>query len=583
MQYPRRVKTSRALTLTALLLSLAALLPELLPSAAVWEELARYLDFLLLAVLITEMLLDARSHGRIGEYLRQSILPTAFLLVFLLLAAYGRMGIAGDGTGRIIALARGVIVLRSGLLLLGVFRRLRRFSVFFETVTFHPAQTILYSFIGAIVIGTLLLMLPVTTTDSGGLGLLNALFTATSAVCVTGLVVVDTAGLTLWGQLIVLLLIQAGGLGIMIISYFSLFAARQRVSLEEKMLLSYILDERNMNAVAGRVKAIIYTTLLIEAAGTLLLLPGMRSAAGDTEASGIFYAIFHSVSAFCNAGFALFSDSLTRFADNPAVITTVAVLIILGGLSFSVLVNAGETAFDAFRRRISPRSVPSAAPRLSLNSRVVLHGSGLLLITGLLLFYLLAHGGTLAAMPTGSQYLQAFFQSVTLRTAGFNTVAVGELSVTALLVLIPFMFIGGASGSTAGGIKVNNAAIIAAYIRATFTGDRSVVISQYSVGRERVNRAFLVFYFGIAAIAIGTVLLSAAEEFALEQLLFEAVSAFGTVGLSTGITGELSAPGRIIIILLMYIGRVGPLTILAAASRPSKGLDISYPRGDILL
>jgi len=579
-----------------LLLAATALLPALLPGTGAWRQAAAYADYLLLVLLLAEIILDARRFSTPFMYLRRSAVPLLLALLFVLLLLYSRLLLPTEAAGRVAALTRGVLVLRNVLLLLRVFRRLHRLSSFFETITLHPAQTILYSFLGVIIIGTLLLMLPMTTPE-GGLPPLGALFTATSAVCVTGLIVVDTAtALSFWGQLIVLVLIQIGGLGIMIISYFSLFAARQSVSLEEKVLLSYILDERNMNAIAGRVKLIIYTTFLIEGLGAVLLFPAMRRAAAAGIGDGIFYALFHSISAFCNAGFSLFSDSLTGFSSDPVVIGTTALLIIFGGLSFSVLANLGEIAADAagrlqLRTRLAfarGRAVRrdtggGKPPKLSLNSQTVLRGTGLLLAAGLLLFYLLAHTGVLAELPTGAQYLHSFFQSVTLRTAGFNTVAIGNLSVTALLVMLPFMFIGGASGSTAGGIKINNAAIMSAYIRSVVAGRQSVVISHHSVSRTRVNRAFLVFLFGTAAVSVGTLLLSAVESFALERILFEAVSAFGTVGLSTGITAQLSAPSRWVIIALMYVGRVGPLTILAAASRPQKGVEISYPHGEILV
>jgi trk system potassium uptake protein TrkH len=494
-----------------------------------------------------------------------------------------------------------VQLLRLPRLLLSTLRRLRRLSTLFEALTLHPAQTILFSFLAVILTGTLLLMLPFTTPEGAALSPLDALFTATSAVCVTGLIVADTAArFTLGGQIILLLLIQIGGLGIMIISYFSLFAARQKVSLEEKVLLSYILNERNMNALAGRVKSIILATFLIEGAGTLLLFPAMRETL-DSPGGGIFYAIFHSVSAFCNAGFALFSDSLEGFSGDATVTLTVAALILLGGLSFSVIANLWEMGHSRLAE-ISRRTIAHHLPRsgsalyrklgpkkglervrLSLNSLTVLRGTGILLIAGLLLFYLLEHTGVLARMPAGQQYLHALFQSVTLRTAGFNTVAIGRLGTASLLVMLPFMFIGAASGSTAGGIKINNVAIMTGYIRSVLSGRETVTIANYSIGRNRVNRAFLIFFFGIGAVGLATVILSVSETFALEQILFEAVSAFGTVGLSTGITGELSATGRLVIVVLMYVGRVGPLTILAAASRPSPGTEISYPRGEILV
>ncbi len=420
------------------------------------------------------------------------------------------------------------------------------------------------------------MMLPFAVRGGSGLSPIDALFTATSAVCVTGLIVVDTAAaFSVWGRVILLLLIQIGGLGIMILSYFALFSARQRISLEEKLLLSYLLSEKNMNQLAGRVRSIIFATFLIEGLGALLLFPYfLESRGGGAEA--FFYALFHAVSAFCNAGFALFSDSLEGMRGSLVVNFTVAGLIIFGGLGFSVL----SESCSRLRERVkgSQMKIP-----LSLNTQIVLIGTGILLLLGTLLFYGLEHDGVLAELPTGTQYLAAFFQSVTLRTAGFNTVAIGSLAGGSLLVMMLFMFIGAAQGSTAGGIKINTVAVIAAYVKSVLTGRRDVVLSKYSVDLRQVQKAFLVFLFALSTIFLGVCLLSFFEEESLEKLLFEAVSAFGTVGLSTGITKALSSAGKAVIIVLMFFGRLGPLTILSAAAKSKKRAAVSYPRGDISL
>jgi len=480
----------------------------------------------------------------------------------------------------------------------------------FQGFTLKPAHTILLSFLFVILVGTLLLMLPMSTpaiggaggagkSGAGGLSPIDALFTSTSAVCVTGLIVVDTAGaFSLWGKIVLLLLIQIGGLGIMILSYFTLFSARQRVSLEEKMMLSYMLSEENMNRLSKRIASIIYATFIIEALGALLLLPAFSAARGDAG-DALFFAVFHAVSAFCNAGFALFSDSLESFGGNPLVNGTVAVLIIIGGLSFSVIVEVSGrgacylkrlwfSVSEAFRRGGKKRLFedrrsfyPAPPKKFSLNSRVVLIGTGLLLVLGMLLMYLTEHTGTLAQLPTGRQYLAAFFQSVTLRTAGFNTLPIGELATGTLLIMMLFMFIGAAQGSTAGGIKINTLAVIYSYVQSVLSGRSDVVLYRYSISPEHVQKAFLVLLFGFISIAGGSIILTFTETAPLQELLFETVSAFGTVGLSTGITGRLSTAGKLVIIVLMFLGRLGPLTILAAAARPNKGVTASLPRGDI--
>ncbi len=577
----RSLKNNTVFVITALLLSIGTLIMEFVFIGTLYARIAWYLDFLIMALLITEIISEIRTSRGLKEYLRRNIPTLLFFAVFLVLFLYSKVTYILLEQNRIENVSRGVIIVRNGFILLKVFSRLKRLSSFFESIATQPAQTILFSFQMVILAGTLLLMLPFATNVQGGLGFIDALFTATSAVCVTGLIVVDTAtAFTLWGQLVILTLIQIGGLSIMIISYFTLFSIRQKVSYQDKLLLSYMLSEQNMNQLSKRVKTIIYTTFGIEAIGALLLSSAFHLPGGPWQET-LLLSVFHSVSAFCNAGFALFTTSLEAFSDSLLVNATVAALIVLGGISFAVLTNfysiAGSRIKAFFRPTMTKRE------QVSLNTYVVIIATPLLILVGMLLFYGLEHGNTLAKLPLGEQYLAAFFQSVTLRTAGFNTLPIGNLTTTTLLCMLPFMFIGAASGSTAGGIKINNAAIMYAYLKSVLLNQDSIILRRNSLSRSHVNKAFLVFFFGVFTVSIGTIILSATEAAPLQEILFETVSAFGTVGLSTGITGTLSIPGRVVIIVLMFVGRLGPLTILAAASQPEKSVQISYPRGNILL
>ncbi len=577
----RSLKNNTVFVITALLLSIGTLIMEFVFIGTLYARIAWYLDFLIMALLITEIISEIRTSRGLKEYLRRNIPTLLFFAVFLVLFLYSKVTYILLEQNRIENVSRGVIIVRNGFILLKVFSRLKRLSSFFESIATQPAQTILFSFQMVILAGTLLLMLPFATNVQGGLGFIDALFTATSAVCVTGLIVVDTAtAFTLWGQLVILALIQIGGLSIMIISYFTLFSIRQKVSYQDKLLLSYMLSEQNMNQLSKRVKTIIYTTFGIEAIGALLLSSAFHLPGGPWQET-LLLSVFHSVSAFCNAGFALFTTSLEAFSDSLLVNATVAALIVLGGISFAVLTNfysiAGSRIKAFFRPTMTKRE------QVSLNTYVVIIATPLLILVGMLLFYGLEHGNTLAKLPLGEQYLAAFFQSVTLRTAGFNTLPIGNLTTTTLLCMLPFMFIGAASGSTAGGIKINNAAIMYAYLKSVLLNQDSIILRRNSLSRSHVNKAFLVFFFGVFTVSIGTIILSATEAAPLQEILFETVSAFGTVGLSTGITGTLSIPGRVVIIVLMFVGRLGPLTILAAASQPEKSVQISYPRGNILL
>jgi trk system potassium uptake protein TrkH len=473
---------------------------------------------------------------------------------------------------------------------LKVFTRIRKLSSFISSVITQPAQTIVLSFVLVIAVGTLVLMMPFVTNDGAGLAFVEALFTATSAVCVTGLIVVDTATvLTVGGQIVVLVLIQIGGLGIMILSFFTIYVFRRSVSVENKLLISYMLSEKNLNSLAGALKRIIGITFAIELAGAVLLLPLFADEAGSLG-EGLFFAVFHAVSAFCNAGFALFSDSLVGFANRPAINAVIAALIIAGGLSFAVVSDAlgavghtlrewGRRIEDLVRRRRYPR--PNARYTLSVNSRAVLLTSGSLLLAGLILFYAIEHGRSLSDQPTGTQYLVSAFQSVTLRTAGFNTVDLGGLANTSYLAMMAIMFIGGASGSTAGGIKVNTVAVIVGYLRSLRRGEEQTVLFKHSIPAGQVATAFTVLVFGVVAVCLAAAVLALTEPFALVDILFESVSAFATVGLSTGITGGLSIAGRLVIIGLMFIGRLGPLTLFSALSARARKTGVLYPSADL--
>jgi len=413
-----------------------------------------------------------------------------------------------------------------------------------------------------------------------GISFIDALFTSTAAVCVTGLVVVDTAtAYTPAGWMTILILIQIGGLGIMVFAFFTMFATRKKLSLKDQMTMSYMLSEDDMTGLYASLKSILFSTLAIEGFGALLLfvsfLPRME------PATAAFYAAFHSVSAFCNAGFALYSDSLESFRTDVPVMLCIALLIILGGISFGVIKDVKAYCLSRFawffRRRSSPFRIRS------VNTKVVLTVSGLLIVGGWAGFYVLEHRGVMADYGLGEQYLAAFFQSVTLRTAGFNSVPFGALAEGTLLFMILFMFIGGASGSTAGGIKINTVAAMAAYFNAFLRQEEAARIGSSTIAAEKVGRAFLILLFGLAAVFAGTFVLTLTEKVPFIRLLFEAVSAFGTVGLSAGVTPGLSVTGKVVIIVLMFLGRLGPLAILTAASRARPRGRVEYPLGDLAI
>ncbi|PIE04494.1 MAG: TrkH family potassium uptake protein [Spirochaetales bacterium] len=523
-------------------------------------------DFTVLGILILELISGIRKAPFKTIYLRRNAGSIMFSLIFIGLFCYSKyLTFHGWFTGTEES-NFAVVAVRNFFLILKVFSRYRRINTILENLHIHPALTITLSFLMVILAGTWLLMMPFTAQAGHGLPFINALFTATSAVCVTGLIVVDTAVyFSIWGKIVIMLLIQIGGLGIMVLSYFTLFVLRRKVSVEQKSLVSYMLSEEDMNNLAGILKSIVGITFLIEGMGAFILTLGFRNLPDWPHR--IFYGVFHAVSAFCNAGFALFSDSLEGFAGQPLIILTVSMLIIFGGLSFGVFTNLR----DAVRGKA----------RISLNTRLVLSSTALLLLLGMAAVYPLEHVRTMKGMSLGKQYLGAFFQSVTLRTAGFNSISFSNLATSTLVIMMVFMFIGGASGSTAGGIKVNTARVLLASIRSAWKGEEKVIIHSMRVAEEKVNRAFLILLLGLATVLTTTFCLSITENLPLRDIMFESVSAFGTVGLSTGITGSLSIFGKTVIVFSMFIGRLGPLTLLTAASTEQKKISINYPQANI--
>jgi trk system potassium uptake protein len=428
-----------------------------------------------------------------------------------------------------------------------------------------PALSLLILFLVLVSVGTVLLMLPVATNDGSATRFIDALFTATSAACVTGLVVLDTA--THWspfGQVVILLLIQAGGFGIMAGSTLLLliFIGR-RTTLRDRVLVQESLGGLQLGTVTNLVKRIAIFTLVCEAIGAVVLSIAFVSgpeAGPPGDPLGIWWGIFHSVSAFNNAGFDLTGGfrSLIPFRDDWIVLLTIGVLLSLGGLGFAIVGDA------LGRRRWS---------RLTLETKLVLSATAALLVGGAVVigFTEWANPLTLGALPTEQRLLNAFFESATLRTAGFTALETAAFFEETLFVVMALMFIGGASGSTAGGIKVNTFSVLLIAIVSTVRGQPSAMAFGRRIQHAIVYRALAVALLAIGFVFVIGVGLTLTTEATFVQTLFEAVSAFGTVGASTGITPDLTDPARLITSFAMFVGRLGPLTLvlaLAARARP---------------
>ncbi len=540
---------------------------------------ATILRLLLAAAVIFESILSFRSSPWKVNWMRTNAIGNAVVLLYM---GYVLFILVNPQWylqwGRQFP-ASGLIIIRNFLSYFRIIPRIRKVSSLLQSISLHPAQTLVLSFLVIILAGALLLMMPFSTVDGTGLGIIDAMFTATSAVCVTGLIVVDTPShFTLAGQIIIFLLIQAGGLGIMLLSYTASWVINRQLDLKDKITLAYMTNEEDLSQVYRAMLRIVTLTVAIEAVGMLILALGFYLE-GMGVGRSLWFGLFHSVSAFCNAGFALFTDSFEGFRDNLIINGALSALIILGGISFAVIINLGAVTAG----RLRPRSRKSGVLKLSLNSRVVLSTTAILLAASTLLFYYSEHGNSLASLGLGQQYLASFFQAVTLRTAGFNTVNFAAVSSAAVWISIMFMIVGGASGSTAGGIKVNTLAVVFAYLRSRFRAQNRVLLFNFALTRNTASNALVLFVFAVFAVGGGFFLLLLSEQSAFDDLLFETVSAFATVGLSRGITGDLSGTGRVIIIVLMFMGRIGPLTLLTALSDRQAGSDVIYPEQEILI
>jgi trk system potassium uptake protein TrkH len=436
-----------------------------------------------------------------------------------------------------------------------------------------PAQLIALSFAVAIAVGTLLLSLPIAHAPGHHVSVLDALFTATSAVCVTGLVVVDTgSAFSLFGRIVIMLLIQAGGLGILTLGTLVALASGRRIGFRERLNLSAQVNLGQVGGVVRLIRRMFLVVFVIELVGALALYLPFAEVEGASR--GALFALFHSISAFNNAGFGFYADSLTRFARDPMVNVTVMLLIVLGGTGFLVLGNV----VGHFTRG---RRVP-----LGLQTKLVLSASAGLIAVGTLVILLFewSNPATLGALGVPDKMLAALFQSVTPRTAGFNTLDYSHMHVATLMFTMLLMFIGGNPGSTAGGIKTVTFFVLIGSAWSQSRGNGELTLFERRIAAETAVKAGAIALLGMLLVGAAVTGLSLTDPGeSMLQLGFESVSAFGTVGLSTGITSALSAGGRLILIALMYLGRLGPLTLALALMEKRPDRPIKYPSEDVVI
>lgn len=445
----------------------------------------------------------------------------------------------------------------------------RKFKINFKL---KGVQILALGFIFVILVGALILTLPISTTSGERTNFLDALFTATSAVCVTGLIVVDTG--TYWnmfGQTVIMILIEIGGLGFMSFTTLIAIILGKKITLRERLILQDAMNTFNIQGLVKMVKYVLVFTVTVQFFGTLLFSTQFIPEYGLGR--GLFYSIFHSISAFCNAGFDIFGNfsSLTYYNSNAVVILVASALIIIGGLGFTVL---------------SELYSKKSLKKVSIHSKMVILMTTVLVLGGTLLMFLFENNNvnTIANMSFFDKIMNSFFASVTPRTAGFNSISTNGMTTAGQFLTIILMFIGGSPGSTAGGIKTTTIGILIVTIICVIQGKEDAEVFKKRFSKGLVYKAFTLIFIGVSLVIVVTMLLSYTEkEVSFIALFYETVSAFGTAGLTLGLTSKLSSVGKVLIMIMMYLGRVGPLTVVLSITRKKINLGIKYPEGKILI
>lgn len=429
-------------------------------------------------------------------------------------------------------------------------------------------------FISIITLGTILLLLPVSWTGEKSLGFIDALFTSVSAVCVTGLASVNTDNFSYFGKAVLLLLIQTGGLGLIAFSTMYLALPRQRLSIVNTNIIKNYFTQESVVSPRYIIKIILQLTLIIELTGALFLFIGFSKAGTGTP---FYHALFHSVSAFCNAGFSSFPNGLEDYRSDSLVSITIMILIITGGMGFMVLKELIKKAKD-----------PSA--RLSLHSKVMLTASAFLILSGALFYYIFEYTNTtMEGLTWYEKILPSFFQSVTTRTAGFNTIPQGEMTIPSKIISFGYMLIGGGSGSTAGGLKVTTAFLLLLVLIKGLDNKKGITVFNRTISVNCLGRAAIFFCKALALLFVAIVGISLSEyylgsaEIGFLDIAFESFSALATVGLTLGITGDLNVYSKLILIFTMFAGRIGLFSLILHSHTDTAERLVKYPEGEVLI
>ena len=440
------------------------------------------------------------------------------------------------------------------------------------------SRTICLGFLAVITVGTILLMMPFATSTGTWNNPIVAFFTSTSAVCVTGLVVVDTGTyFSFWGQLLILLLLQIGGLGYMTTTTFLILLLGKKFDLSQKRAIQNALDRPGMSGSTYIIRSIIATTLIFEITGIFLLLPTFIRDSGWQQ--GTWLAIFHSISAWNNAGFSLFAASLVKYQSSTLLIFTFSALIVFGGIGYQAILEM----FFYLRDRLERKKEKLV---FSLDFKVATSTTIVLLVLGTIAFFLveLRHSAKFGILNNYNGFLVALFQSVSARTAGFNSIDIAKMSNAGLFIMIGLMFIGASPGGTGGGIKTTTIRVLTSCTKSILLGKQEVILYERKISISLILKAIGVLVGSVGAVITSTVLISLTDpHLPFLQILFEVVSAFATVGLSTGITADLSGLAKLVLIFTMYAGRVGILLLMSSLLGDPRPTQVHYPDENLLV
>jgi len=466
------------------------------------------------------------------------------------------------------------------VILLAIIVKALRYNYLISRIKLAPGAIFAISFASIIIFGTILLLLPNATPEGKSLSFIDALFTSTSSVCVTGLIVVDTAkDFTLLGKTIILFLIQIGGLGVMTLTTFFAIFLSGGVSYRFRIVMKDLLSQENLSEITSLLIKILLFTVVIESIGALILYLSMGGSFIDFSWNYFGTSVFHSVSAFCNAGFSTYSSGLmdNQVASNYYFLTVIMILIVIGGLGFTVLSNFSTLDFSRKKKK-------RLKYQLSMSTKIVLSSTSILIFGGALAIYITEPFAFNSTLTTGQKLFHSLFLSITTRTAGFNTIPTEHIANVVVLITLPLMWIGASPGSTGGGVKTTTISITLLALFNLMRGKEKVEIFGREISFNSIRKAFMIILSSLILLCIATILLIWIEPDKKPlDLIFEAVSAISTVGLSRNITHYLGSGGKTVIILLMFIGRIGVLTFFLAFVKGAVQPRYSLPKTEIMV